>query len=682
MLNRYSILLMILGAGLPVGICTAHLLALDGKNWALHVDATGTESLAAVQASGPATWQPVEVDRYWARQKIALPVATQVRGRSRIAWYRCRFSVPADFPVAGNVIHIGGIDDFDVSYLNGRKIGETRAGTPHAWQVPRVYDVPVDSLKPGAENTLLIRVLDVGKQGHGGIYGLPIALCDRATAERAERQCAGFNPHEMRMYSQDIEIAFVSSAAAANAALTKVPLARGKHWAFSARWDDNNGRHQKMRDLMARYGFKGTFYLNSVYRPPRKTGKPNVGGVRRSTPTDYRGKFTRRLIRDGFSIGGHSMNHPSIPHQKKNDMFYEIAAIRVEREADVDRPLNSFVFPGSGFSRRDRSDPHGRRDIVEALRRAGYHHVAQDNFLRVSPGVAGTAFSIVNLVRPGDKDAKCARFDQHVEQALNDPAAAADHPNMTLGVHTWHTAQGWRSLEQSLQKHSGREDWWYCTQTEYAAYRYQYHHSRITKLDVDGDVARWRIERPMAVGLGDDIPLTLRVEGGIVRSLLSAALCPVDEEGSQRLVELIHAEAARCPVRIDAIENWGNAPEPAPALGAAEFPGVCFFLHYDEAANTVVLHQANRGRTVLESVVLTLRLPLLWQDGIQRRALADLGRGSVRQEILPLGRKVEEPAYGELVPYLVAQIDFRCGGKPGRIYATARPPYPVSAGAR
>ena len=63
-------------------------------------------------------------------------------------------------------LHLGPIDDMDVTYLNGAKIGGLE--TEGNWQVPRVYFVPASLLRVG-ENHLAVRVLDT--QGGGGIFG-------------------------------------------------------------------------------------------------------------------------------------------------------------------------------------------------------------------------------------------------------------------------------------------------------------------------------------------------------------------------------------------------------------------------------------------------------------------------------------------------------------------------------
>jgi sialate O-acetylesterase len=80
-----------------------------------------------------------------------------------IVWFREKVNVPASWVGKPLEIDLGPIDDNDITWFNGKKIGATEG-----WLVPRSYKIPGDLVKAG-ENVIAVRVTDLG--GNGGIYG-------------------------------------------------------------------------------------------------------------------------------------------------------------------------------------------------------------------------------------------------------------------------------------------------------------------------------------------------------------------------------------------------------------------------------------------------------------------------------------------------------------------------------
>ncbi len=80
-----------------------------------------------------------------------------------IVWMRKTFDVPAADAGKAAMLNLACIDDEDITYLNGQKVGAISG-----YNVERSYEIPAGVLKAG-ENTVLVRVLDTG--GGGGIYG-------------------------------------------------------------------------------------------------------------------------------------------------------------------------------------------------------------------------------------------------------------------------------------------------------------------------------------------------------------------------------------------------------------------------------------------------------------------------------------------------------------------------------
>jgi len=80
-----------------------------------------------------------------------------------IAWYRKTIELTSVQAKNGSEISLGAIDDNDISWINGVKIGAT-----NKYDTKRIYAIPANTLKAG-KNVIAIRVEDTG--GGGGLYG-------------------------------------------------------------------------------------------------------------------------------------------------------------------------------------------------------------------------------------------------------------------------------------------------------------------------------------------------------------------------------------------------------------------------------------------------------------------------------------------------------------------------------
>ena len=81
-----------------------------------------------------------------------------------VFYFRRAFELTESQAREAATLHLGPIDDGDLTYVNGREVGRT----PNAYAEPRVYTLPAGTLRTGA-NTLALRVVDTG--GGGGAYG-------------------------------------------------------------------------------------------------------------------------------------------------------------------------------------------------------------------------------------------------------------------------------------------------------------------------------------------------------------------------------------------------------------------------------------------------------------------------------------------------------------------------------
>jgi sialate O-acetylesterase len=87
-----------------------------------------------------------------------------------IVWYRKSFMLPEGFNLNSATLLLNKIDDTDVTWINGTRVGETY----NQYNVLREYKIAAGVLKIG-KNTLVSRIEDYA--GGGGIYGLSSDLC-------------------------------------------------------------------------------------------------------------------------------------------------------------------------------------------------------------------------------------------------------------------------------------------------------------------------------------------------------------------------------------------------------------------------------------------------------------------------------------------------------------------------
>ena len=84
-------------------------------------------------------------------------------GFDGVVWFRKKVSIPASWAGKDLTVNLGTIDDEDITYFDGVKIGNSQG-----YQLSRSYVIPANKVKAG-EFVLSVRVFDL--TGGGGIYG-------------------------------------------------------------------------------------------------------------------------------------------------------------------------------------------------------------------------------------------------------------------------------------------------------------------------------------------------------------------------------------------------------------------------------------------------------------------------------------------------------------------------------
>ena len=88
---------------------------------------------------------------------------TTLQAFDGFVWFQKTVDLPTRYAGQALSLHLGMIDDNDVTWFNGQRVGETQG-----YSQPRVYELPADAVR-GGENTITVRVQD--DTGGGGLYG-------------------------------------------------------------------------------------------------------------------------------------------------------------------------------------------------------------------------------------------------------------------------------------------------------------------------------------------------------------------------------------------------------------------------------------------------------------------------------------------------------------------------------
>lgn len=122
---------------------------------------------AGTDESVDADWGPIPVPGFW---ETSLKLIFDGH-----LWYRKTIEVPDSMQGQDLTLHLGAIDDCDITYFNGVEVGSTSIDTD-AWStVSRDYTVRASLVKPG-RNVIAVRVFDFGGSGGFASGAFPPAL--------------------------------------------------------------------------------------------------------------------------------------------------------------------------------------------------------------------------------------------------------------------------------------------------------------------------------------------------------------------------------------------------------------------------------------------------------------------------------------------------------------------------
>lgn len=92
--------------------------------------------------------------------------STEVGNFDGVVWFRKKVEIPSAWLNKDLVLELGPIDDMDITYVNGVKVGSYETGG--FYNIDRVYNIPASLVK---EKIITIAVRVIDNQGGGGIWG-------------------------------------------------------------------------------------------------------------------------------------------------------------------------------------------------------------------------------------------------------------------------------------------------------------------------------------------------------------------------------------------------------------------------------------------------------------------------------------------------------------------------------
>lgn len=100
------------------------------------------------------SWNKMKIPQHW--ENVLGPL-------DGIVWYKYNLTLPKSDAGSTAVLQLGPIDDDDITWVNGEKIGATKGYSEN-----RIYSIPENILTEG-ENSIVVKVIDY--YGGGGLYG-------------------------------------------------------------------------------------------------------------------------------------------------------------------------------------------------------------------------------------------------------------------------------------------------------------------------------------------------------------------------------------------------------------------------------------------------------------------------------------------------------------------------------
>ncbi|MBO4633698.1 MAG: polysaccharide deacetylase family protein [Lentisphaeria bacterium] len=440
-------------------------------------------------------------------------------------------------------------------------------------------------------------------------------------------------------YERILIVEYSSTLQAKRAQVTKRNLPPGKKIAFSLRWDDANPKHVRQYQAFHPYGFKANFYV--CYKPK---------------------EFFRHFIQGGCALGSHTVDHPYMIFSEPNEIFRQVMDMRLAIESTFHHCVNAFVMPSGltyGLS-GTKSGPKIHHVMGDVLIRSGHIGSPEPTDLDLPShfNIPGDQWFSSLTFSPGDSNPNPVRFQEMLNERLkqiqtNEPYFG---PYITMGIHSWQSEDGFKLLEKEIYgKYGNNPEWWYCTANEYFAFRYQFLHTIVEKIGVQGNQALFRITGSSAPELGSNVFMTLESNEPVKKA--SAGKAPVIVTGN--CISIGHDPDHALPEFIELVPNH--------RIGKS---GLGVDIRYEKGKRLFRITLKNHSKNSLRNISLLLRLPPLFrQEGVLRDHTAELLPGEEKKFIFPSGPESADPFFASGTMRAYFQTDFLDGGKAKRVHS-------------
>ena len=432
---------------------------------------------------------------------------------------------------------------------------------------------------------------------------------------------AAANPMDFRSYKQTVKLEFASEKEAQESKLVARALPDKYVLAFTSRWDDSAMSHINTHKVMSKYGAKGNFYVG--------------GSMETETPV------LQHIIKNGCLAGAHTVGHNPMKRLTANRHFYEYMANRLSIEVKSQTPVNTQASPYGNITgdRKEGTQSIGRSLMATGI--IGSPDSRSPEHLK-KLGYPDKACAFAYRVAPGDRVPDLKKLESTLAQYLK-MKELKDDPCISMSTHSWHTKEGLVLLDECYKRLTSHKDWWNCNQNEYAAYRYEFHNTVISK-KVTGKSVTFEILRFEPFELGADVPLTFDVEGA---KALSASAGELKYDGTQ--LKVPHAKDHVLPSKY----------------GYKKLDGVELELTVSGIDGKLTAKIAGENGKKISDVSLTFRVSPKYKTRVFRK-YSKSALESAEFVLEPI-----EKSYHYTVgkPYYAVQMDYTLDGKRARLYA-------------